>query len=152
MIASPASCKSFAVSACVPSRPVSCACVRCRLSCSCATASCWTSGSCRRISPTSWRAPWCTTPATAHKCGASSATCSCTSGKATLVLCCWECQAMEKILQVLDRPCCLLCAVWSSWASTLCCSSWLAFLWRWFTASYGSVSCTWQECSLVRIL
>lgn len=44
-----------------------------------------------------------------------------------------------------------LCAVWSSWASTLYCSSWSAFPWRWFMASYGSVCCTWQECSLVRI-
>lgn len=55
----------------------------CRLSSSCATESCWTSGSCRPTSPTSWRAPWSTTLATAHKCGASSATCSCTSGKNT---------------------------------------------------------------------
>lgn len=77
----PVSCKSLAGPASVPSRPICCFCVRCRLSCSCATASCWTSGSCRPISPTSWRAPWCTTLATAHKCGASSATCSCTSGK-----------------------------------------------------------------------
>lgn len=52
----------------------------CRSSCSCATGSCWTSGCCRRTSPTSWRAPWSTTPATGRKSGVSSATCSCTSG------------------------------------------------------------------------
>lgn len=68
----------------------------CRSSSSCATASCWTSGSCRPTSPTSWRAPWSTTPATVHKCGASSATCSCTSGKNVRPLCCWERCEKEK--------------------------------------------------------
>lgn len=78
----PVSFRSFAgPGLCSIAVQISCFCVRCRLSCSCATASCWTSGSCRPISPTSWRAPWCTTLAIAHKCGASSATCSCTLGK-----------------------------------------------------------------------
>lgn len=52
-----------------------------RSSCSCVMASCWISGCCRRTSQTSWRAPWCTTPDTATRSGASLATCSCTLGK-----------------------------------------------------------------------
>lgn len=107
-------------------------CVCRRSSSSCATASCWTSGCCRPISPTSWRAPWFTTPATARKSGASSATCSCTSGtydSSSLQLS-WD------VIGALSSDPLPLSSVWSSSGSTLYCSWWSAFLWRWSTASY----------------